>query len=73
MTSAVYLIGGVGSVDFNNESNTAFNFGIGVRVLPTRWLAVRVEMRDMLFESDLLGENELKHNFQLMLGLAAYF
>lgn len=73
MTSAVYLIGGVGSAKFNDESNTAFNFGIGIRVLPTDSFAVRVEMRDMLFESSLLGKNELKHNFGLMIGLAAYF
>jgi outer membrane beta-barrel protein len=73
MTSAVYLIGGVGNVNFNDENNTAFNFGIGVRVLPTDWFAIRVEMRDLLFESDLLGNNEIKHNFELTLGLAVYF
>ncbi|HEX9812130.1 MAG TPA: outer membrane beta-barrel domain-containing protein [Burkholderiales bacterium] len=73
MTSAVYLIGGVGSVKFNNENSTSFNFGIGIRVLPADWLAVRVEMRDLLFESDILGKNELKHNFELVLGLGVYF
>lgn len=73
MTSAVYLIGGVGNVDFNNEKTTAFNFGIGVRVLPKDWFAVRAEIRDLLFESDLLGKNELKHNFELTLGLSVYF
>jgi outer membrane beta-barrel protein len=73
MTSAVYLIAGVGNVDFNNEKTTAFNFGIGVRVLPKDWFAVRAEIRDLLFESDLLGKNELKHNFELTLGLSVYF
>jgi outer membrane beta-barrel protein len=73
MTSAVYLIGGVGNVKFNDENHTAFNFGIGVRALPKDWLAIRAEMRDLLFESDLLGKNELKHNFELMLGVAVYF
>jgi outer membrane beta-barrel protein len=73
MTSAVYLIGGVGNVKFNDENNTAFNFGIGVRVLPKDWLAIRAEMRDLLFESDVLGKNELKHNFELLLGVAVYF
>jgi len=73
MTSAVYLIAGAGNVKFNNENNTAFNFGIGIRVLPKDWLAIRVEMRDMLFESDVLGKNEIKHNFEMTLGLAVYF
>src|SRR5215467_1675777 len=31
MTSAVYLVGGIGSVKFNKESHTAFDFGIGIR------------------------------------------
>ncbi len=73
MTSAVYLVGGVGSVNFNNESHTAYNFGIGIRVLPVDWLSMRFEMRDQMFSSDLLGKNELKHNFEMTLGLAAYF
>lgn len=73
MTSAVYLIGGVGNASFNDEDNTAFNIGIGIRVLPTDWLALRAEMRDLLFESDILGKNELKHNFELTFGLSVYF
>jgi outer membrane beta-barrel protein len=73
MTSAVYLVAGVGNVSFNKEDNTAFNFGIGIRVLPWDWLAVRGEMRDLLFQSDVLGKNELKHNFELTLGLSIYF
>ena len=73
MTSAVYIVGGVGSVKFNNESHTAYNFGIGIRVLPVDWLSMRFEMRDQMFSSDLLGKNELKHNFEMTLGLAAYF
>jgi len=73
MTSAVYLVGGVGNVNFNGENHTAFNFGIGVRALPTDWLSVRFEMRDHMFDSDLLGRNELKHNFETTLGLTAYF
>lgn len=73
MTSAVYLIGGVGNVHFNDENHTAFNFGIGIRVLPKDWFAVRAEMRDLLFQSDVLGKNELKHNFELTLGVAVYF
>ena len=73
MTSAVYLVGGVGNVNFNEENHTAFNFGIGMRVLPVDWFSIRFEMRDHMFNSDLLGKNELKHNFEMTLGLGAYF
>ena len=73
MTSAVYLVGGVGNVKFNGEGHTAYDFGIGVRVLPKDWLSARFEIRDHVFSSDLLGKNELTHNFEMTLGLAAYF
>ena len=73
MTSVVYLVGGVGNVTFNGEDHTAYNFGIGIRVLPVDWFSMRFEMRDHMFNSDLLGKNELKHNFEMTLGLAAYF
>ena len=73
MTSAVYLIGGVGNVKFNGESHTAYDFGIGIRVLPKDWLSARFEIRDHMFSSDLLGKNELTHNFEMTLGVAAYF
>ena len=73
MTSAVYLVGGVGNVKFNSESHTAYDFGIGIRVLPKDWLSARFEIRDHMFSSDLLGKNELTHNFEMTLGVAAYF
>jgi outer membrane beta-barrel protein len=73
LTSAVYLVGGVGNVNFNKENHTAFNFGIGIRVLPVDWFSIRFEMRDQMFTSDLLGKNELKHNFEMTLGAGAYF
>src|SRR5215472_16854402 len=73
MTSVVYLVGGIGNVKFDNESHTAFDLGIGIRVLPKDWLSVRFEIRDHMFNSDLLGKNELTHNFEMTLGLGAYF
>lgn len=73
MTSAVYLIGGVGNVKFADQKHIAYNIGIGIRVLPKDWLSLRFEMRDHMFSSDLLGKNELTHNFEMTLGIGAYF
>ncbi len=73
MTSAVYVVGGIGNFNFANENHASFNFGFGIRVLPVDWLSLRLEVRDHLFQSDILGKNELKHNFDMTLGLAGYF
>ncbi|MDH3714911.1 MAG: outer membrane beta-barrel domain-containing protein, partial [Gammaproteobacteria bacterium] len=73
MRSTFFVIGGVGVTDFADEDRFTFNIGLGVRVLPGEDFAVRVEMRDYLFESDLLGENELTHNLELVGGMSYLF
>jgi len=73
MTSAVYLLAGVGNTSFLDESHFTINVGMGIRVLPVDWLALHLTMRDHLFESDILGTKEIKNNFELTLGMSVYF
>ena len=73
MTSAVYVVGGVGNTSFLDEDRFTFNFGIGIRMLPVDWLALHVTVRDYLFESDVLGTNKMTHNFELIAGVSVYF
>lgn len=72
-TSNVYLVAGFGNTDFINEDNFTFNFGIGIRLLPTDWLALHVTLRDYLFESDILGTQEIKNNFEWSFGVSVFF
>ena len=72
-TSGVYMKFGAGRLEFADRDSTSYAFGFGLKVLPTDWLSLRLEARDTLFESDLLGENEWKHNFEINLGLGVYF
>jgi outer membrane beta-barrel protein len=73
MTSAVYLLAGVGNTSFLDESHFTINVGMGIRVLPVDWLALHLTMRDHIFESDILGTKEIKNNFELTLGMSVYF
>ncbi len=73
MTSAVYVLAGVGNTSFIDEDRFSFNFGIGIRMLPTDWLALHVTVRDYMFESDILGTNKMTHNFELTAGLSVFF
>ena len=73
MTSAFYFIGGVGNTNFARRDHTTLNFGLGLRALFTDWFAVRIEMRDRIFESDILYASEFKHNFEMTLGTSFYF
>jgi outer membrane beta-barrel protein len=73
MTSAVYLVGGVGNTTFVEEDRLTYNFGFGVRVLPTDAIALQLGVRDYIFESDLLGENKTTHNIEFHGGLSVFF
>ncbi|MGA2562372.1 MAG: outer membrane beta-barrel domain-containing protein [Steroidobacteraceae bacterium] len=73
MTSAFYVIGGVGSVDFAGDQNFTVNFGAGFRVLPTDWLAVHIDVQDLVFRSDVTGVEELKNNLQATIGATVFF
>ena len=72
-TSGVYMNFGVGRVEFADRDSISYSFGFGLKVLPTDWLSLRLEARDTLFESDLLGDNEWKHNFEINLGFGVFF
>lgn len=73
ITSVMYLQGGVGNTSFIDEDRLTYQLGFGLKVLPADWLAVRVDARDYLFDSDLLGENKLTHNFAISFTLSAFF
>ncbi len=69
----LYLIAGIGSTEFGGDDRFTVNGGLGYRLAATDWLAFRIDVRDHVFKSDLLGENETKHNFELTAGLTAFF
>ena len=69
----LYLIAGIGSSEFGGDDRFTVNGGLGYRLAATDWLAFRVDVRDHVFKSDLLGESETKHNFELTAGLTVFF
>src|SRR5665213_337689 len=73
MTSALYTIGGIGSVKFAGDQNFTVNFGAGFRVLPTDWLALHIDVQDLVFRSDVTGVEQLKNNLQATIGATVFF
>jgi len=69
----LYLIAGVGATEFGGDDRFTVNAGLGYRLAATDWLAVRIDVRDHIFKTDLLGESETKHNFELSAGLTVFF
>ena len=77
--SQLYLIGGIGNTNFvasdkvNHRNRQTFNYGMGVRVLFHDRFSLQVDMRQYLYDLDILGKNETTKNLEWTGGLSIYF
>jgi outer membrane beta-barrel protein len=71
--SAIYLIGGVGKTNFAADDRFTLNVGFGVRLIPRDWFAIHADVRDHIFDIDLLGQEKTTHNFEAHIGIAFFF
>jgi outer membrane beta-barrel protein len=73
MSSALYVIGGVGKTKFAGDDRFTVNLGVGARVLPFDWLAVHADIRNHMFDIDLLGRAKRAHNLEAHIGVTFFF
>jgi outer membrane beta-barrel protein len=71
--SALYVTVGMGDVKFADKDQFALNFGMGERLLITDWLAMHLDVRDHVFETDLTGRTKNVHNLEATLGLTVFY
>ena len=73
MASSMYFIFGVGNTSFANEDELTYSLGFGLHVLANDKFSLRLEAKDNIFQSDLLGRNEYKNNMEFNLGFGVFF
>ena len=71
--SQFYLVAGVGTTKFVDQSKPTFNVGFGYRVYLADWAALQLDLRDHIFSLDLLGKRQNTQNLELTGGLTFYF
>lgn len=71
--SALYLIAGVGNTEFADDSHFTINVGAGYRFLFNDWMAIHLDFKDHMFDSDLLGTDKTTHNLEATAGLSLFF
>jgi outer membrane beta-barrel protein len=71
--SALYIIAGVGNTEFANDSHFTVNVGAGYRFLLNDWIALHLDFRDHIFDSDLLGSDKTTHNLEGTGGVTVFF
>ncbi len=71
--TAFYLVAGIGSTRFAGDDLFTVSGGFGYRILPNDWLAVHFDVRDHIYDTDLLGEKKIVNNLEAHLGLSIFF
>jgi len=71
--SQLYVTVGMGDVKFAEQDHFALNFGVGERIVITDWLALHLDVRDHIFETDLTGRTKNVDNIEATLGLTTFF
>lgn len=71
--TALYVIAGVGSTEFAGDDRFTINAGLGYRVILNDYLALHADVRDHLFDIDLLGEEKTTHNIEYNFGFTIFF
>lgn len=71
--SGLYVLGGLGSTRFAGDDRLTVDVGFGYRVLPTHRTVMSLDVRDHIFDIDLLGEKKVVHNLAARLGLSFFF
>lgn len=71
--NALYVIGGMGSVDFAGDTRLAITLGVGYRLMLFDFSSLYLEMRDHTFNMDVFGVSKLTNNFEMNFGYSFYF
>jgi outer membrane beta-barrel protein len=73
LNTSTYVIGGVGKTRFAGDDRFTVNFGVGMRLMPLDWIAVHADVRDHVFDIDLLGQEKTAHNIEAHVGVTFFF
>ncbi|MFC4698756.1 outer membrane beta-barrel domain-containing protein [Glaciecola siphonariae] len=68
-----YLTLGAGSTEFGGDERFTVSAGAGYRVLFADFFAVRLDVRDHVFNSDIIGEEKNVHNLTFTLSSSFFF
>jgi outer membrane beta-barrel protein len=71
--SAVYVQTGVGATQFAGGDHFTVMLGAGYQLTLNDWLALRLDVKDHIFQVDLLGYQKTTHNLETNLGVTVYF
>ena len=69
LLSSFYVLAGVGLVSFDSNDYVSVQFGAGFKMGLDKNKNIRFEVRDRLFDTDILGTDKLTNNIEFHLGI----
>jgi outer membrane beta-barrel protein len=67
------VIGGIGSTEFAGDDRFTINFGTGYQILFADAFSLNIDVRDLIFNIDVFGEDKVTHNLQYTVALGWFF
>jgi len=71
--TSFYVIGGIGSTQFAGDDRFTINFGTGYQILFADAFSLNIDVRDLIFNLDVFGEDKVTHNLQYTVALGWFF
>ena len=71
--TSFYVIGGIGSTEFAGDDRFTINFGTGYKILFADAFSLNIDVRDLIFNMDVFGEDKVTHNLQYTVALGWFF
>jgi len=72
-SSSTYFIGGLGITDINDSQNLTIILGGGLRLVPSKDIAIHIDFRNYILNSDLIGRNKSIQNIEITSGASWFF
>jgi len=72
-SSSTYFVGGLGVTDINDSQNLTIILGGGLRLVPAKNLAIHIDFRDHILNSNLFGTNKTIQNIEITIGASWFF
>jgi outer membrane beta-barrel protein len=70
--TALYVVAGVGSTNFDDSDRFTLNFGLGYNLLLTDYLGIHIDFRDYIFNMEL-PQDKTTQNLELSASLNYFF
>ncbi len=71
--STLYMVGGVGETEFGNESNFTYTLGLGYKVAFNRRYIMNIDIREYIYESSLIAEDDATVATHMTVGFSYLF